>query len=187
MKTYRMRAGTAVGRMMLLFGLGAIAVAGVVLRAGPAHGFGGLCDGRPASRPAFDASGEPGPALIDGTDEDDVIVGSEAGDTIDAGAGNDVACGDAGDDSLAGGPGDDILDGGLADDSLGGGSGDDTVAGGAGNDRFWGGGGSDKLYGGPGDDLLSGDDDREVDKLFGEAGFDTCMFGGGDGIDGCEA
>ena len=53
--------------------------------AGPARSIGGLCNGAPASHSWLDASGQPGPTLIEGTDGDDVIVGGDGDDNIDGG------------------------------------------------------------------------------------------------------
>jgi Ca2+-binding RTX toxin-like protein len=82
--------------------------------------------------------------MINGTEDDDVLVGSEGNDiinglggndlifgdigndTIDGGAGNDELFGEVGDDVLMGGEGDDVLDGGLGSDALSGGAGNDT-------------------------------------------------------------
>src|SRR5207237_9423427 len=88
------------------------------LNAGSAHSIGGLCNGRPASHTWLDASGQPGPALLDGTGKDDTIVGSDGDDTIDGRAGNDVICGGPGHDSISGGSGGDALRGDTGDDSL---------------------------------------------------------------------
>jgi Ca2+-binding RTX toxin-like protein len=56
--------------------------------------------------------------VLDGGDEDDVVVGS---------AGDDVLLGGDGDDVLIGGDGDDVLDGGDGEDVLDGGEGDDIL------------------------------------------------------------
>src|SRR5256714_13140076 len=72
-------------------------VAGLALLSpGPAKAIGGLCNGRPASHTWLDASGQYGPALLDGTNRDDDIIGSDGDDTIDARAGDDGGCGAAG-------------------------------------------------------------------------------------------
>src|SRR2546423_6640985 len=76
------------------------------LNAGTAQSIGGLCNGRPASHTWLDASGQPGPALLDGTGHDDTIVGSDGDDTIDGRGGDDMICGAAGNDSINGGTGD---------------------------------------------------------------------------------
>src|SRR5205085_3636418 len=91
------------------------------LNGGQAHSIGGLCNGRPASHTWLDASGQYGPALLDGTNGDDTMVGSDGDDTIDARGGDDVVCGAAGDDSIAGGTGDDAVRGDTGDDDLDGG------------------------------------------------------------------
>src|SRR5258707_14326174 len=89
------------GRLALATASTGFIVGLAFLNNGSAHAIGGLCNGRPASHTWLDASGQYGPALIEGTDEDDTIVGSDGDDTIDAGAGNDFICGAAGDDSIA--------------------------------------------------------------------------------------
>ena len=163
-----------------------LVVSGLTLTGTRSEAVGALCAGAPASDPAFDASGQPGPAILDGTGRGDVMIGSEGDDTIDGAGGDDRICGGNGNDSLTGGPGADTLSGGGGNDSLAGGPGADTLAGDDGDDTLAGGDGPDKVYGGPGDDLLRGDDDGEVDKLFGDAGVDACFFGAGDGFEGCE-
>ena len=63
----------------------------------PADGVGALCNGRPASSVLLDASYQPGPAILDGTPGDDVIIGSVGGhDRIDGHGGSDVVCGGPG-------------------------------------------------------------------------------------------
>jgi Ca2+-binding RTX toxin-like protein len=188
------------GRLALATASTGFIVGLAFLNSGSAHAIGGLCNGRPASHTWLDASGQYGPALIEGTDEDDTIVGSDGDDTIDAGAGNDFICGAAGDDSIAGSDGDDAIRGDTGDDSLDGGAGRDTVVGDGGNDTVAGGPGNDYLVGGSGDDvMISVDDapgDREegvepgslnaVDKVNGGDDFDDCLFGAGDEINNCE-
>src|SRR5256714_9706150 len=92
------------------------------LNAGSAQSIGGLCTGRPASHTWLDASGQPGPAILDGTGHDDTIVGSDGDDTIDGRGGDDAICGAAGNDSINGGSGDDAIRGDTGDDDLDGGS-----------------------------------------------------------------
>src|SRR6185503_19740439 len=92
-----------------------------LLNGGSSSAIGGLCNGRPASHTWLNASGQYGPALIDGTDDDDDIIGSDGDDTIDAGDGDDAVRGDTGDDDL---------DGGGGNDTVVGDGGNDTVAGG---------------------------------------------------------
>ena len=58
---------------------------GVVAQIGPATAIGGLCEGRPASHSWPDASGQQGPALLEGTRGDDVIVGGSGDDTLQHG------------------------------------------------------------------------------------------------------
>jgi Ca2+-binding RTX toxin-like protein len=75
------------------------------LNGGAAQSIGGLCNGRPASHTWLDASGQPGPAIIEGTRGDDVIIGSYGDDTIDGRSGNDTICGGGGNDDITVGPG----------------------------------------------------------------------------------
>src|SRR6267143_3141827 len=88
------------------------------LNSGSAHAIGGLCNGRPASHTWLDASGQYGPAVIDGTKGDDVIVGSDGDDTIDGRGGNDFICGGAGNDSISVEGGNSLVRGDTGDDSL---------------------------------------------------------------------
>src|SRR5881396_844056 len=91
------------GRLAVLTATAAFTVGVAFLSSGSAHAIGGLCNGQPASHTWLDASGQPGPALLDGTNGDDTIVGSDGDDTIDGRGGNDFICGAAGDDSISGG------------------------------------------------------------------------------------
>ena len=199
MNTLALRQKT--GRLAMVTATAGFAVGLAFLSNGNAHAIGGLCNGRPASHTWLDASGQYGPALIDGTDDDDTIVGSDGDDTIDAHGGDDFVCGAAGDDSIAGGDGNDAIRGDTGDDDLDGGAGRDTVVGDGGNDTVAGGPGNDFLVGGSGDDVMISaddgtviDDDRdvapgnpnEVDKVNGGDDFDDCLFGAGDEINNCE-
>jgi Ca2+-binding RTX toxin-like protein len=189
------------GRLALLTATTGFMVGVALLNSGTSNAIGGLCNGRPASATWLDASGQYGPALIDGTDEDDDIIGSDGDDTIDAGDGDDVVCGAAGDDSIAGGDGDDAIRGDTGDDDLDGGDGRDTVVGDGGNDTVAGGDdGVDFLVGGSGDDvMISADDDEPewddheldrgdnvIDKVNAGDDFDVCLFGAGDELANCE-
>lgn len=79
------------------------------------------------------------PAMVVGTDGDDVLQGTD---------GNDVIVGLGGDDVIIGGAGIDVLVGGKGDDILSGEDGDDVLVGGAGQDVLDGGQGWDILDGG---------------------------------------
>ena len=83
---------------------------------GPARSVEGLCNGQEASHPWLNASGQRGPALIDWTPKNDVIIGSDGDDTINGKGGDDVICGERGYDSISGGPGNDTLRGDSGDD-----------------------------------------------------------------------
>src|SRR3989440_7870149 len=109
------------GRLAMVTATGAFMMGLALLNGGGAHAIGGLCNGQPASHTWLDASGQPGPALLDGTGKDDTIVGSDGDDTIDGRGGNDVICGAAGNDSIAGGTGDDAIPGDTGDGDLDGG------------------------------------------------------------------
>lgn len=131
-------------------------------------------------------SGEPGPTGW--------WTGLDGDDRVWAEAGDDWVQGDGGDDFLSGGEGNDVLAGGSGQDYLDGGSGDDELHGNgnaalrlAGNipqgweigfDAVHGGdGGTDVLAGGEGNDTLYGSSDGGA--MFGHAGADTFVFGGG--------
>ncbi len=175
------------GRLALLTASTGFLVGVALLNGGSSIAIGGLCNGTPASHTWLDASGQYGPALLDGTDHDDTIIGSDGDDTIDAGDGDDVVCGAAGDDSIAGGFGDDAIRGDTGDDDLDGGPDHDTVVGDGGNDTVAGGtGGPDYLVGGSGDDVLISADDDERDKVQAGDDFDVCLFGARDEIYNCE-
>ena len=74
-----------------LASVASLAVWGVaVLNPSAAQSIGGLCEGRPASHPWLDASGQTGPSLIEGTKGDDVIVGGEGYDLCIFRAGDEL-------------------------------------------------------------------------------------------------
>jgi Ca2+-binding RTX toxin-like protein len=150
------------GRLAMVTATAGFMVGAALLNSGGAHSIGGLCNGRPASHTWLDASGQYGPALIDGTDHDDVIIGSDGDDVIHGHGG------DTGDDYLDGGPG------------------RDTVVGDGGNDTVAGGRGEDVLIGGSGDDVMISSDDDDFDKVDGGDDFDVCLFGAGDELGNCE-
>ena len=175
------------GRLALMTATTGFMVGVALLNSGTSNAIGGLCNGRPASHTWLDASGQYGPALIDGTDHDDDIIGSDGDDTISAGAGDDVVCGAAGDDSISGDEGNDAIRGDTGDDDLDGGPGRDTIVGDGGNDTVAGGDdGPDFLVGGSGDDVMISVDDDVVDKVNAGDDFDVCLFGAGDEINNCE-
>jgi Ca2+-binding RTX toxin-like protein len=166
-------------------------MAGVAfLNAGAAHSIGGLCNGRPASHTWLDASGQPGPAVLDGTRGADVIIGSDGDDTIDGRGGNDTICGGPGNDSISVGPGgDSVVRGDSGDDSLStvGRVHSVTLIGDGGNDTLDVGDtvATSYLVGGSGDDVLIHDGGGHV-KMDGGDGFDDCLPQGGDEVVNCE-
>jgi len=174
------------GRAAMAITTGGFMVGLALLNAGSAQSIGGLCNGQPASHTWLDASGQPGPAILDGTGHDDTIIGSDGDDTIDGRGGDDFICGAGGNDSIAGGPGDDAIRGDTGDDDLDGNDGRDTVVGDLGNDTVAGGHNRDFLVGGPGDDVMISSDDDSVDKVDGGEDLDDCLFSAGDELANCE-
>jgi Ca2+-binding RTX toxin-like protein len=163
----------------------------VTTQVGTAHSIGALCDGRPASHPWLDASGQAGPTFIEGTKGDDVIIGSDGDDNIFGNGGNDVICGGPGTDNLNAGPGgDSVEDGGPGDDSLGtvGVVHSITMIGGLGDDGPNVGDTQAPSYvsGGPGDDTLQHGGTGGIVKMNGDEGFDRCIFRAGDELLNCE-
>src|SRR5881398_1502072 len=106
------------GRLAVATAATAFTVGLAFINGGAAHSIGGLCNGQPASHTWLDASGQPGPAILDGTGHGDTIIGSDGDDTIDGRGGDDVICGAAGNDSINGGSGDDAISGDTGDDDL---------------------------------------------------------------------
>src|SRR2546421_4822286 len=82
-----------IGRLAMATALGGFMLGAAFLNSGSAHAIGGLCNGRPASHTWLDASGQYGPAVIDGTQGDDVIVGSDGDDTLQGRGGHSILCG----------------------------------------------------------------------------------------------
>ena len=178
------------GRLATVAATGTFVLGTALLNTGGAHAIGGLCNGWPASHTWLDASGQYGPAVLEGTKGDDVIIGSDGDDTIDGRGGNDVICGGPGNDSITVGPGgDSIVRGDSGDDSI------STVGvvhsvteiGGPGNDTLQVGDtiATSYLVGGPGDDVLIHDGRGHV-KADGGEGFDDCLVQGGDEVVNCE-
>jgi Ca2+-binding RTX toxin-like protein len=95
------------GRAAMAIATGGFMVGVAFLNAGSAQSIGGLCNGQPASSTWLDASGQYGPAILDGTHHDDTIIGSDGDDVIDGRGGDDFICGAGGNDSIAGGSGHD--------------------------------------------------------------------------------
>jgi len=112
-------------------------------------------------------TGTPGPDVIRGTGDDDVLRGAGGADRL-------LGFGD--DDRLYGGPGADVLTGG--DD-------DDRLYGGAGADRLIGGDDDDLVVGGAGPDLILARDGERDDVRCG-AGRDRVVADQLDRLTGCE-
>ena len=80
--------------------------------------------------------GTAGRDVLNGDDEDDVILGFGGNDVLDGDSGNDTIRGGVGNDALDGDNGNDRLFGQGGADRLEGDFGNDTLLGGAGADRF---------------------------------------------------
>jgi Ca2+-binding RTX toxin-like protein len=188
--TGRRSARLTAGRFAVGAAAAGLTLGVTLLNGGVAHAVGALCDGRPASRPSLDASGQPGPSVMEGTRRADVIIGSDGDDTIDGRGGNDVICGGPGDDTINVGPGGNAyVDGGPGDDGPAtvGTVHSVTFVGGAGDDDFEVGDtiATSYLYGGSGDDRLMHEGTGHV-KADGGDGFDICTVRGGDEVVNCE-
>ncbi len=116
-------------------------------------------------------------AVINGSNQGDLLPGTENNDLIIALEGNDTVTGEIGDDVIFGNEGNDILRGDTNQSSSGG---NDIVYGGAGNDRISGGAGNDLLIGERGHDKIWGNEGD--DTLEGRRGFDILLGGSGDDI-----
>ena len=125
----------------------------------------------------IDDSGQPGPAVVNGTSGNDWIYGTPLADTLNGAGGDDIICGAGDADTLIGGTGDDRLHGDDAADIL---YGDELGSGtgktGDGDDKLFGGNGSDTLFGNGGSDTLRGDANPKNGRDSGD---------GGDGSDTC--
>ena len=88
-----------------------------------------------------------GAAVLNGNDDDDIIVGGTAADTLNGGNGADMISGAAGGDMLNGGAGNDTLEGGPGNDTVNGDANDDNILWEVteGNDTVSGGSGTDEL------------------------------------------
>jgi len=177
------------GRLAMVTATGAFMMGIALLNGGGAHAIGGLCNGEPASHTWLDASGQPGPAVLDGTKRDDTIIGSDGDDTIDGRGGNDFVCGGPGNDSISVGPGGNSIARGDTGD-------DDVTANNVHSATLVGDGGNDTLevtntavtsylVGGSGDDVLIHDGGGHV-KMDGGDDFDDCLMRGGDELVNCE-
>ena len=177
------------GRLATMTATGGFMVGLALFNSGGAHAIGGLCNGQPATHTWLDASGQYGPAVLDGTKGDDTIVGSDGDDTIDGRGGNDFICGAAGNDSISVGPGgNSVVRGDTGDDSI---TADNvhsvTLVGDGGNDTLevTNTVATSYLVGGSGDDVLIHDGGGHV-KADGGDDFDDCLVRGGDEVVNCE-
>jgi Ca2+-binding RTX toxin-like protein len=114
-------------------------------------------------------------SVITAADINDTIrlIGTDSAETLfGSGAFGDRIYGNGGNDNVYGNGGNDELHGGDGDDDLFGGNGNDTINGDSGYDI---------LNGQDGDDVLDGGAD--YDRLYGDGGNDTYLFGIGSGND----
>ncbi|MEJ2611556.1 MAG: calcium-binding protein [Candidatus Thiodiazotropha sp.] len=119
-------------------------------------------------------------AVVNGSEEADIIYSGDLGNDIFAGGGNDTVHGGANADWIYGGEGDDTLHAGDTDgNALFGEAGNDELRGGASSDWLEGGEGDDRLYGGEGGDVLQGNGGN--DYLEGGLGGDHYVIRRGDG------
>src|SRR5579884_3619822 len=177
------------GRLAMIAASGAFMTGLAFLNNGGVHAIGGLCNGRPASHTWLDASGQYGPAVIDGTRGDDVILGSDGDDVIDGRGGDDFICGGAGNDSIDVGPGgNSVVRGDTGDDDLSAHRVHSvTLVGDGGDDTLYVGDTAAPSYlvGGSGDDVLIHTGGGHV-KMDGGLDFDDCLMNGGDEVVNCE-
>ncbi|EAW36019.1 hypothetical protein L8106_22526 [Lyngbya sp. PCC 8106] len=101
----------------------------------------------------------------------DTIVGSSDSELINGNQDDDLILGGLGTDTLFGGQDNDSLDGQGKEDQLFGNLGQDTLNGGEGSDSLFGGQDNDQLFGNQGQDTLSGD--KGSDTLTGGEGADV--------------
>ena len=114
-------------------------------------------------------------SVIEGTNDDDVLLGTPNNDLIFGMDGNDLIFASNGNDCVYGGPGNDSIFGRGGNDMIFGEDGDDTLFGAMGDDMMDGGAGSDHLMDDFGNDTLDGgeDDDLCYDK-YGNNDFTSC-------------
>jgi len=117
-------------------------------------------------------------AVINGTDNPEILYGTNRADQISAGAGGDVVNGLKGHDRIGGGAGADMLSGARGHDWVAGNEDDDVVRGGYGHDRLFGQQGDDVVEGAWGHDVALGGSGN--DRVFGGPGFDTLYAGPGE-------
>ncbi len=158
----RNRLGRRGGRVVVVLATAAYITGLGLVMAPPGNTLGGSCNGRLATTSGgvvMDASHEHGPVIIEGSDEDDVIIGSRGDDTIHGNAGADTICGGWGADDIFGDDDGDAIFGEGGDDTLRGDAGIDLVSGGQVATTTWRVELTpDQLYGGKGDDILNGVD-----------------------------
>lgn len=119
--------------------------------------------------------GTPLADVINGLNEDDIILANAGNDLIFAHGGNDTVHAGEDNDTVYGGLGDDYIHGNAGDDALFGDQGNDILLGDAGNDTLNGGAGNDELYGAQLDSMNPGT--GEVDVLTGGEGADIFVLG----------
>ncbi len=120
-------------------------------------------------------------SVIDGNENNNVLIGTTGDDLINGLGGDDRIFGRGGDDCIFGGTGNDYLVGGDGNDKIDGGDGNDKIWGQLGMDILYGSFGNDRITGGLGNDSIFGEDGN--DFLWGQADDDT--LDGGSEIDVC--
>ena len=101
-------------------------------------------------------------SVIEGTNDDDVLLGTPNNDLIFGMDGNDLIFASHGDDCVFGGNGNDSIFGRGGNDMIFGEDGDDTLFGAMGNDVILGGAGNDHLMDDFGNDTLDGGEDSDL-------------------------
>jgi Ca2+-binding RTX toxin-like protein len=108
-------------------------------------------------------------AVLNGGNNNDVLVGTDNNDIINGGGGNDT---------INGGKGNDLLKGNRGADLILGGDGEDTLQGDSENDILVGNKGNDVMIGNGGDDVLAWADGDGSDLMDGRVGHDVTAVTG---------
>ena len=124
--------------------------------------------------------------LIDGTENDDVIVGTYENDEIQGKGGDDNINSQSGDDIIYGGAGDDIISSDGGNNIVYGEGGNDTITTGWGDDTIYGGNENDTINAGSGNNVVNGNAGNDVietssddDTIYGGEGDDIISSEGG--------
>ncbi|MEN8675463.1 hypothetical protein [Nocardioides sp.] len=115
-------------------------------------------------------------AVVDGTEQGDVLDGTSADDVIKGLGGGDIINARNGDDTILGGNGSDRIRAGRGADAVYAGNGSDIVKGGPGADVLHPQKGTDVVKAGPGDDAIYLQNDKRLDQIFCGKGTDTLYY-----------